>query len=35
MNTITIALFSLVLIPCIFLLWFIIIKEIIDLKKKI
>lgn len=34
MNTITIALFSLVLIPCIFLLWFIIIKEIIDLKKE-
>lgn len=34
MNTITIILFSLVLIPSIFLLWFIIIKEIIDFKKE-
>lgn len=34
MNTITIVIFSLVLIPSIFLLWFIIIKEIIDLKKE-
>ena len=34
MNTITIILFSLVLIPSIFLLWFIIIKEIIYFKKE-
>jgi low temperature requirement protein LtrA len=34
MNTITIVLFILVLVPSIFLLWFIIIKEIIDSKKE-
>ena len=34
MNTITIVLFSLVLIPSICLLWFVTIKEIIDLKKE-
>ncbi len=34
MNTITIILFVLVLIPSIFLLWFIIIKEIINIKKE-
>ena len=34
MNITTIILFSLVLIPSIFLLWLIIIKEIIDFKKE-
>ena len=34
MNTITTIIFCLVLIPSIFLLWFIIIKEIYDLKNE-